>query len=44
MLDTIPDALRTLHYFPENFHENFNETNRDDIFASLWQWMQKHLN
>jgi hypothetical protein len=44
MLDTIPEALRTLHYFPENFHENFNETNRDDVFASIWQWMQKHLN
>jgi alpha-beta hydrolase superfamily lysophospholipase len=44
MLDTIPEALRTLHYFPENFHENFNETNRDDIFSSIWQWMQKHLN
>jgi alpha-beta hydrolase superfamily lysophospholipase len=44
MLDTISEALRTLHYFPENFHENFNETNRDDIFAAIWQWMQKHLN
>ena len=43
MLDTIPEVCRTLHYFPENFHENFNETNRDDIFAALWQWMQKHL-
>lgn len=43
MLDTIPEVCRTLHYFPENFHENFNETNRNDIFAALWQWMQKHL-
>ena len=44
MLDTIPEVHRTLHYFPENFHENFNETNRDEIFAILWQWLQKQLN
>lgn len=44
MLDTLPVTCRELHYFPENFHENFNETNRDAIFTLLWQWMQKHLN
>lgn len=43
MLETIPDALRTLHYFPDNFHENFNELNRDEIFAALRLWMQTHL-
>jgi alpha-beta hydrolase superfamily lysophospholipase len=44
MLDTISAKNRTLQYFPENFHENFNETNRDEIFSALWQWMQNHLN
>ena len=44
MLGTIPETRRTLHFFPENFHENFNETNRDTIFSALWQWMQSHLN
>jgi len=44
MLDTIPEQHRVLHYFPKNFHENFNETNRHEIFAALGQWMQKHLN
>jgi alpha-beta hydrolase superfamily lysophospholipase len=43
MLETIPEAQRELHYFPQNFHENFNETNRDEIFATLWQWIQPHL-
>ena len=43
MLETIPEQLRTLLYFPENFHENFNETNRNDIFAALWKWMQVRL-
>jgi alpha-beta hydrolase superfamily lysophospholipase len=44
MLETIPEAQRELHYFPQNFHENFNETNRDEIFSTLWQWIQQHLN
>ena len=43
MLDTIPEHLRTLLYFPENFHENFNETNRNDIFIAVWRWMQARL-
>jgi len=43
MLETIPESHRALHYFPENFHENFNEINRDEIFTLLWQWMQPHL-
>jgi len=43
MLDTIPEPLRTLLYFPENFHENFNETNRNDVFNVLWRWMQERL-
>ncbi len=44
MLGTIPEQHLTQHYFPENFHENFNETNRHEIFAALWQWLQRHLN
>jgi alpha-beta hydrolase superfamily lysophospholipase len=43
MLDTIPEPLRTLLYFPENFHENFNEKNRNDVFNVLWRWMQERL-
>ncbi len=43
MLETIPGAQRELHYFPQNFHENFNETNRDEIFSALWRWIQNHL-
>ena len=43
MLETIPEAHRTLLYFSGNFHENFNETNRVDIFNAAWRWMQTHL-
>jgi len=40
MLRTIPAQLLELHEFPRNFHENFNETNRDDIFAAMLNWMR----
>jgi len=40
MLRTIPARLLELHEFPRNFHENFNETNRDDIFAAMLRWMR----
>lgn len=40
MLRTIPAQLLELHEFPRNFHENFNETNRDDIFAAMLRWMR----
>lgn len=43
MLETIPEVHRTLMYFPKNFHENFNEINRVDIFNAVWRWMQNHL-
>jgi len=40
MLRTIPARLLELHECPRNFHENFNETNRDDIFAAMLRWMR----
>ena len=43
MLKTIPEPLLTLHYYPENFHENFNELNRETIFDNLREWMQARL-
>lgn len=43
MFNTIPEQLRTLLCFPENFHENFNETNRNDIFNALQRWIQERL-
>jgi alpha-beta hydrolase superfamily lysophospholipase len=40
MLRTIPPQLLDLHEFTQNFHENFNELNRDAIFAAMLTWMQ----
>ena len=40
MLRTIPPQLLDLHEFTQNFHENFNELNRDAIFAAILTWMR----
>lgn len=41
MLNTIRPDLLALHEFPGNFHENFNELNREQIFQALHEWMRR---
>lgn len=41
MLATIDSALLEFHYYPQNFHENFNEVNRETIFSNILTWMRK---
>ncbi len=43
MLETIPKNLLSYHLYPENFHENFNECNRDGIFAEILKWMEARM-
>ncbi|TFH43343.1 MAG: alpha/beta fold hydrolase [Chrysiogenales bacterium] len=40
-LKVIPGGLVTLVKCKDNYHENFNETNRNEIFAKAYDWMQK---
>ncbi|MFM7658115.1 MAG: alpha/beta fold hydrolase [Burkholderiaceae bacterium] len=40
LLRTIPAALLELHRYEQNYHENFNELNRHEIFAAMLQWMR----
>ncbi len=40
-LRTIAPHLLTLHDCPDNFHENFNERNREALFAAIHAWMKK---
>ena len=37
-----PDLLTEL-YYPDNFHENFNELNRDEIFAKILEWVDARI-
>lgn len=41
MLASINPAQLEFHYYPHNYHENFNEVNRDTIFAHILTWMRK---
>ncbi len=42
-LKTVSSKLVTIVVHPNNYHENFNEINRADIFGAIWQWMEKLL-
>jgi alpha-beta hydrolase superfamily lysophospholipase len=39
MLKSVPAHLLTYQRHPQNFHENFNELNREQIFADILAWM-----
>lgn len=41
LLATINPSQLEFHNYPKNFHENFNELNRDTIFANILTWMRK---
>ncbi len=43
MLKTIPPQLLEYHFYPDNYHENFNELNRDKIFCKLLIWLESRL-
>ena len=43
MLKTISGDLLHYRFEPRNYHENFNETNRADIFADILGWMQPRM-
>ena len=40
MLKSVPAALLTYQRHPQNYHENFNELNREQIFADILAWMR----
>jgi len=35
----IPANLLTLKKYEDNYHENFNEVNRNELFKKIWDWM-----
>ncbi|MYM66089.1 alpha/beta fold hydrolase [Pseudoduganella sp. FT55W] len=39
LLKSVPPHLLTYQRHPQNFHENFNELNREQIFADILRWM-----
>jgi alpha-beta hydrolase superfamily lysophospholipase len=43
MLKSIDSNLLEYRFFPDNYHENFNEINRDEIFGEILLWIEKRL-
>jgi len=41
LLGKISRELVTELYYPENYHENFNELNREEIFTRIIEWVDK---
>ncbi len=43
LLGQINADLVTELYYPDNFHENFNELNRNEIFAEILEWVEPRI-
>jgi len=43
LLTKIEEGLVTELYYPDNYHECFNETNRDEVFARILEWVEPRL-
>jgi alpha-beta hydrolase superfamily lysophospholipase len=44
LLSKIDEGLLTELYYPENYHENFNELNREEVFARIIEWCETRIN
>jgi len=42
-LGKIDSSLLTLSFFPENYHENFNELNREEIYGEIVKWVEQRI-
>lgn len=40
LMGKIKTSLRTELFYPENYHENFNELNREEIFGEIVKWVE----
>ncbi len=40
LLEKIDPDLLTCLYHPDNFHENYNEVNREETFQRIYDWME----
>lgn len=43
LIGQIDPALVTEHFYPENYHENFNELNREEVFAGILEWVRSRI-
>ncbi len=43
LLGKIDRELITEVYYPENYHENFNEPNREEVYARMLAWVEARI-
>ena len=43
LLKKIKPEYLTEHYYPDNFHENFNELNRQEVSARMVEWCEARI-
>lgn len=43
LLEKMDSRLITEIYYPDNFHENFNELNREEVFARIVEWCEPRI-
>jgi alpha-beta hydrolase superfamily lysophospholipase len=43
LLSKIEDGLVTEIFYPENYHESFNELNREEVFDRVREWCEPRL-
>ncbi|MCP4115024.1 MAG: alpha/beta hydrolase [Desulfobacteraceae bacterium] len=43
VLGSIPEELHKTCFYKDNFHENYNEVNRDEIFNNILNWMNERI-
>lgn len=43
LLKEIDSGLLTVLDYPDNYHENFNELNREEVFAGILEWCEPRI-
>ncbi|MCK4992314.1 MAG: alpha/beta hydrolase [Bacteroidales bacterium] len=43
LLSRIDEGLLTELFYPDNYHENFNELNREEVFARIVEWCELRI-
>jgi alpha-beta hydrolase superfamily lysophospholipase len=43
LVKEIDPGLLTELYYPDNYHENFNEINREEVFAAIVEWCEPRI-
>lgn len=43
LIGLIDPDLVTEHFYPDNYHDNFNELNREEIFEGIMKWVEPKI-